>query len=1236
MSLPSSASPAGAPPSLPPPSSPPPSHLTINRRRSISRSSQGSSFRSSLGGKPIVGPRYAGMRRAKSPTGQGSLPQPHPDTAGESALSESDAGSEAGTRAFGSFSHTREELRDGSARLAAFSLHAPFPVPVPAEPTLPATSPIAEQPSSPFPPPAPPSPPAAPLSAGATSGLKALPPSSDPASTSLSGLSRNRPSHLVEGPADLSSSASHDPTPGSSPDSAASERTPTQSNVGSLTTKVSADALGEGEGGRTPTPARMLRTARERKERERSASPSERRDGQEPQILGDDPGGADSEEDEETMLEAQLEDEADESVIGALRLKGNGNGNGHVDESNERTPLLGQLGKHHRTGNEGVAGLAAKAKRKVVSWADDVAQKAKKTRKEDIVDLGRDVVGAIPAVILGCVFSLSLTHLRNLTLTYRRKSTLMNVLDGVSYGMIMFPTNLPVFADFGGIGVSMFFVSCLVSQLCFTGGGSIFKGGNGSMMIEVVPFYHAIVGILSAHISDDHSLVSTTMVAFALSSILTGLAFGALGFMKLGRLSEFFPRHILVGTIGGVGAFLFVTGLQVSARMEEDAGISLELIQHFFDTEILPLILAVVLRLITARWKHPLIFPAYFLAIPLAFYALTSAVGLSVEELREMGYVFEVSGVNSKWYEYWTLYDFKKTDWGALLETVPTQLALVFFGLLHVPINVPALAISVGEDNVDTDRELVAHGISNVASGLLGSVPNYLCYVGGSTRISGFLLALGSLGVLVAGPGVIGFLPVCVVAALIFILGIDLVKEALVDTYGRVSHFEYASIWAVVFIMTIWDFVIGLAAGLVLASVSFVIMSSQRRAIRSILSGSVAHSTVRRHPKQSAFLKEVGRQIRVIKLQGFLFFGTISSCEATVRKILEAASWSSNPIRFLVLDFSMASGVDFSAAEAFVRMQRLLDERGVQLVLCGCPVDSSVGVALRSVDLWTDGSDEKVVVLENLNDALEHCENAFLRSLYSKTFRPAQLGLSTSSSAAISSQIGTSRTARPPSSSLLITSYTDMPNSDFDSDIESFAGSPRASHLRNAAKQTISRPETPQPMMNFQQPLPILLQSLRPYSPDLNEDYCFRLVPYFKRVHVERGTTLWTNGSEPDAYVRPLILPRRRIDFHLIYSFYVIESGMLRATYVFAERAHSISESMVAGTVAGELSFLSRTKRNTNVVAERDSVLWKMEVGSHEDLGKKEGWQFARRFEEVLLKIAAAETEGPSHEFALT
>ena len=87
---------------------------------------------------------------------------------------------------------------------------------------------------------------------------------------------------------------------------------------------------------------------------------------------------------------------------------------------------------------------------------------------------------------------------------------------------------------------------------------------------------------------------------------------------------------------------------------------------------------------------------------------------------------------------------------------------------------------------------------------------------------------------------------------------------------------------------------------------------------------------------------------------------------------------------------------------------------------------------------------------------------------------------------------------------------------------------------------------------------------------------------------------------------------------------------MLRASYLFLDQTHSICESMVAGTAAGEMTFLSRTKRNATVVAERDSVLWKMEVASHEQMGAKEGWAFCRRFEQCLMRVSIEEQDGES------
>ena len=74
--------------------------------------------------------------------------------------------------------------------------------------------------------------------------------------------------------------------------------------------------------------------------------------------------------------------------------------------------------------------------------------------------------------------------------------------------------------------------------------------------------------------------------------------------------------------------------------------------------------------------------------------------------------------------------------------------------------------------------------------------------------------------------------------------------------------------------MGIWDFVIGILAGIVLACVSFVLQTSQIPAIRGKVFGGVANSTVRRHPVHQSFLQAAGNQIHVMKMAGYLFFGT--------------------------------------------------------------------------------------------------------------------------------------------------------------------------------------------------------------------------------------------------------------------------------------------------------------------------------------------------------------------------
>lgn len=138
---------------------------------------------------------------------------------------------------------------------------------------------------------------------------------------------------------------------------------------------------------------------------------------------------------------------------------------------------------------------------------------------------------------------------------------LLNLLDALSYGIILFPLGEEVFKDLGPDGVSMFYVSCIISQLVYST-GSIFRGGVGSEMIEVVPFFHKMTYLIMGQMIDasPEALRATVIVSYAMSSIITGIVFFGLGAARLGTLVNFFPHSILTGCIGGVGIFLFITG----------------------------------------------------------------------------------------------------------------------------------------------------------------------------------------------------------------------------------------------------------------------------------------------------------------------------------------------------------------------------------------------------------------------------------------------------------------------------------------------------------------------------------------------------------------------------------------------------------------------------------------------------------------------------------------------------
>jgi sulfate permease, SulP family len=131
------------------------------------------------------------------------------------------------------------------------------------------------------------------------------------------------------------------------------------------------------------------------------------------------------------------------------------------------------------------------------------------------------------------------------------------------------------------------------------------------------------------------------------------------------------------------------------------------------------------------------------------------------------------------------------------------------------------------------------------------------------------------------------------------------------------------------------------------------------------------------------------------------------------------------------------------------------------------------------------------------------------------------------------------------------------------------------------------------------EPAPTLFKTFSGYESDLSPMFFVPMLRYFTRVEVSDGTTLWERGDNPD-------------------GIYVVESGVLRAIYDW-DNSDVITESMVSGTLSGELSGLANMTRNAKVVTEKDSILWKL---------SKENWSrfkdeqpaLAHRFVELVLK----------------
>jgi sulfate permease, SulP family len=470
---------------------------------------------------------------------------------------------------------------------------------------------------------------------------------------------------------------------------------------------------------------------------------------------------------------------------------------------------------------------------------------------------------------------------------------------------------------------------------------SSFPMAFGMMMVENVPFMHVICNIATDAQGMGKDTFATVFVAFAISTISVGAFFYLLGHFKMGNVVYFFPKHVIVGCIGGIGIFLFTTGMEGSTNRAWKWEI--EVLQEFFSFALIPLWVTslcfeLLLRLLSWKIKDPLLAPFFFVSIPFVFYIALLVLRIPIGKAHQTGWFFEGVVGDVDPFLIWELIDFRLVNWYSVLKSAPTIVALTVFSLMHVPINIPSLSVSTGYQT-DMNKELKAHGISNLLSGCCGGLQNYVCYCNSVTYfkcngggiVSGLLLAFSSCVFFVIGPSAVVYVPRCMAGCLLMHIGTELTKEALWDSIGTFDVFEYGSVVAITIVMTAYGMTAGLALGVICATLTFTLQTSRNvPPIRAIRSACTLRSSRWRSQQMKSVLNQHSASISVVQLQGNLFFGNATLLSSKVEAMLQKAR-TSEAIRFVILDFTLVLAIDSSAADTIGNIYDICDRYGVRL-----------------------------------------------------------------------------------------------------------------------------------------------------------------------------------------------------------------------------------------------------------------------------------------------------------------
>ncbi len=395
------------------------------------------------------------------------------------------------------------------------------------------------------------------------------------------------------------------------------------------------------------------------------------------------------------------------------------------------------------------------------------------------------------------------------------------------------------------------------------------------------------------------------------------------------------------------------------------------------------LIAAIALFQRLSGWRLAL--PATIAAALLLFNLAVWALGIPRDALRAEHWLMALPDHHALWPPIAPA-DLALVDWRAIAAQAPSLLTVPVLALISNLMNATGIEIDARRD-FDLDRELRVVGVANLLAGLGGGTPGYhtlslstlASRLGSANAIVGLTVAAFSAVAVVFGSTILSLVPTPLLGGVLIWIGGGLVRQWLVQSYARLAIAEYAVVVLIFAIIAFVGFAWGILVGLLAAAVLFAVEYGRVDIIRYTLTGRDYQTRTDSSDERLMLLRDNGEAILLLRLQGFLFFGTADRLRKSIQKRITEPS--GRPVRFLVVDFHRVSGLDSSAVLSFVRLAQLTDSAGFTLVLTGMS-DAVRDAMLRGGLELGDGGRTRIE--PSFDQGVEWCENALLAEVAPK------------------------------------------------------------------------------------------------------------------------------------------------------------------------------------------------------------------------------------------------------------